>query len=294
MPIFALFLLSTDIDRLPAQFLLKSEFGTYKVALGEPRPIPRTTELEIGDGFGHGYHGHDLGWLRFVSENEGAKVLSVSLHVGFAPYKSKWPLDEVPVRVKMASMKSTQYTALLRSLSHIEAAKLTPVERLDLSFSFSSRDFWVNARFNSGKESKLVGDWIGYWGSLEEIRFAKPKAMVDMVRAAVKGLEFKERELTKDERRWASAKFVRDWKKFTSADEYWWVRQRYVNTIGVVGDQTALPLLREILSNPKGDCLYEAINAVTRLTKKDVRDRPVEEMDIEKNRKRVLELLPKD
>jgi hypothetical protein len=81
----------------------------------------------------------------------------------------------------------------------------------------------------------------------------------------------------------------------------WWVRERYIRTIGVVGDEAALPVLREILTAdpPKGEprdpkdgrCIYSSINAVTRLTKKDVRNKPVEEMDIETTRKKVLELI---
>jgi hypothetical protein len=46
------------------------------------------------------------------------------------------------------------------------------------------------------------------------------------------------------------------------------------------------------LSSPSDDrCIYLAINAVTRLTGIDVRDRPVEEMDIENTRKKILELI---
>jgi hypothetical protein len=79
------------------------------------------------------------------------------------------------------------------------------------------------------------------------------------------------------------------------------VRERYIETVGVVGDKAALPVLRDILATdpPKGKrrdasdgrCVYLAINAVTRLTKTDVRDKPVEEMDIEKTRRKVLDLL---
>jgi hypothetical protein len=79
------------------------------------------------------------------------------------------------------------------------------------------------------------------------------------------------------------------------------VRERYIETIGVVGDQAALPVLREILATdpppgkPRdasdGRCIYLAINAVTRLTRTDLRDKPVAEMDIEKTRRKVLELL---
>ena len=44
---------------------------------------------------------------------------------------------------------------------------------------------------------------------------------------------------------------------------------------------------REVLNR------YYAINAVSRLMKTDVRDKPVEEMDIEKSRLKTLELLLK-
>jgi HEAT repeat protein len=71
------------------------------------------------------------------------------------------------------------------------------------------------------------------------------------------------------------------------------VRDREIITVGLIGDATALPLLRKILGgDPKDQVVYRAINAITRLTQKDVRDRPVEEMNVEKTRRRVLELLP--
>jgi hypothetical protein len=105
--------------------------------------------------------------------------------------------------------------------------------------------------------------------------------------------------MTDEERAWASDKFVRDWMKFKPLEFHWWVRERYIETIGVVGDKAALPVLREILatSPPQGQareasdarCVYYAINAVTRLTKKDVRVKPVEEMDLEATRQKALD-----
>jgi NADPH-dependent ferric siderophore reductase len=88
-----------------------------------------------------------------------------------------------------------------------------------------------------------------------------------------------------------------------------WVRERYTMAIGVIGDESALPALRDILerapaerhkhdspdidmSNSQDRKVYYAINAITRLTKKDVRPKPVEEMDVEATRRKVLELLP--
>ena len=125
-----------------------------------------------------------------------------------------------------------------------------------------------------------------------EIDFAKPQAAVALAHTAVETLKFREHALTEEERKWASVKFVRDWKKIKDEESHWWVRERYIVTIGVVGDASVLSTLRDVLQgDPKDRCVYHAINAVTRLTKKDVREKPVEEMDVEKTRQRVLDML---
>jgi hypothetical protein len=62
--------------------------------------------------------------------------------------------------------------------------------------------------------------------------------------------------------------------------------------VGVVGNAAAVPTLRGILArDPKDRTVYFAINAITRLTGKDVRDMPIEDMDVEKTRRKILELL---
>jgi hypothetical protein len=187
-------------------------------------------------------------------------------------------------------MKPGAYAALLRDLALVAAAELHPVERN--SMSGSSRDFWVSARLTANKTALVDLDWAGYWGSMDEVNFAKPQAAVMLAREAVKGLDFKDHTLTGEERGWASAKFARDWKKMKHSDFHWWVRERYIMMIGVVGNALALSALRDALQgDPKDRCVYYAINAITRLTKKDVRDKPVEEMNVEKTRRRVLEIL---
>ena len=70
------------------------------------------------------------------------------------------------------------------------------------------------------------------------------------------------------------------------------MRERYIITIGVVGDATALPTLLNILEgDPKDRCVYYAINAVTRLTKQDLRVKPVEEMDVDRVRRKILDAI---
>jgi hypothetical protein len=259
----------------------------YTVTWGTVAAFDADAELEIGRGSGHGF---TLGWLRFRPEKGRVDVLSIQLHENSHSYRSKWPPDRAPVVVKRAQMKSDTYVALLRDLAVVDSAKLRPVERN--SITGSTNDFWVCARLVAGNKTLVDLDWAGYRSSRSEADFAKPQAAVALGHAAVKGLDFKEHALTDEERAWASAKFASDWKKIKNLEFHWWVRERYIIMIGVVGDTSALPALGDAMQgDPKDRCVYHAINAVTRLTKKDVRDKPVEEMDVEKTRRRVLNML---
>lgn len=282
----------TGDDRAKKQ--LQSD--NYTASWGAARVFERKAELEIGDGNGHG---GTLGWFRFQPGEDGVEILSIQFDEGWQPYESKWPPDRAPVAVKRARLKLDAYVALLHDLAVVDSAELKPVERN--GSTSSSNDFWVYARLATNKRTLLDLNWAGYEGSAGALEFAKPRAAVHLAREAVKGLDFKDHTLTDGERAWASTKFTRDWETFKALNFHWWVRERYIQTIGVVGDEAALPILREILTTepPKGKpressdgrCVYYTINAVTRLTKRDVRDKPVEEMDIEKTRLKVLELI---
>jgi hypothetical protein len=272
-----------DIDQVKEHF--KSD--NYTVAWGSPRTFDSGAELEIGDGSGHGF---TLRWMRFRPGKDQVDVLRIKLDEGRESYKSKWPPDRAPVTIEHARMSSDDYAVLLRDVAVIDAAELKPVQRD--SSTGSSQDFWVYARLTASQKILVDLNWAGYRGSDAEVEFAKPEAAVARAREAVKALDFKEHTLTEEERGWASMKFARDWKKFKGLEFHWWVRERYIITIGVVGDASALPALKDAMEgDPKDRCVYYAINAVTRLTKKDVREKPIEEMDVEKTRNRILELL---
>jgi hypothetical protein len=268
----------------------------YTVTWGTARAFEPEAELEIGYGNGHG---GTLGWVRFQPGKDGVDVLSIEFDAGWHPYESKWPPDRAPVAVKRGRLKSDAYSTLLRDLAVVDTAKLKPVKRN--GSTFSSNDFWVYARLTTSKKTLLDLSWGGYEGSSRELDFAKPRAAVRLAQEAVEGLDLEDHKLTDGERAWASAKFARDWKNFKGLEFHWWVRERYIQTIGVIGDKAALPVLRVILATepPKGKrressdgrCVYYAINAVTRLTKKDVRDKPIAEMDVEKTRLKVLDLI---
>jgi hypothetical protein len=272
-----------ETDRVRKQF----NSDNYTVTWDSPRTFDASAELEISDGYGHGF---TLGWLRFRPGKDHVDVLSITLKEDKQPYDTKWPLDRAPIVITRAQMKSDGYAALLRDLAVVDAAKLKPVHRN--SAISTTNDPCVYARLTSNKQALIDLNWAGYEGSTAEVEFAKPKAAVVLAREAIKGFSFTEYSLTKEDRAWASAKLTRDWKKFKDLDFHWWVRERYLITIGVVGDRAVLPTMREILGgDPKGRCVYYAINAVTRLIEKDVREKPVEGMDVEKTWQKVLALI---
>jgi hypothetical protein len=275
--------------------LLQSE--NYTVTWGAPVAYPRDAELEIGDGNGHG---GNLGWLRFQPGKDGVEVLSIQFS-NRQPYRSKWPPDIDAVTVQRGRLKLEAYAALLGDLAVIDAAKVQAVERDGTTSFLSTNDFWAYARLTTSNKMLLELNWAGYEGSETELEFARPRAAARLARDAIQEIEFQDHALSERERAWTSAKFARDWQSFKGREFYWWVRERYIKTIGVVGDKSVLPVLRDILATdpplakPRdvsdNRCIYYAINAVIRLTRRDVRDRPIEEMDIEKTRQKVLEVI---
>ena len=300
----------------PTDERVKNRFDSpnYAVTWGKVAAYDASAELEIGDGYGHG---GTLGWLRFQPVADGVHVLSITLSEGRDPVWSKWPPDRVAVEVKRARMEREAYAGLLRDLALVDSARLTQLASVRSGrWTSSSFDFWVYCRVTGNRKVLQDLDWSGYASSLDEARYAKPAVAVAIAREMTKTLEFAEHVLSDEERRWASAKFSRDMKKFREIENvkdmelsYWWVRERYTMAIGVIGDPSSLPALREILqrapaerhkydsdaidmSRSQDRKVYYAINAITRLTKKDVRPRPVEELDVEATRRKVLELLP--
>lgn len=273
------------------------ESENYSVSWGVIPVFAADAELEISDGNGHG---NTLGWMWFKPGKDGVDVLAVKYNRGWKPYDSKYQPDTAPVTVKHARLKTDAYAELLKDLAVVEAAKLNP---LTTGGGHSTNDFWVSAQLTDGKKTLLDFDWVGYEADRHEIDYAKPRATVRLARQAVEKLDFKDHKLTEAERASASEKFARDWKRYKEKESHWWVKERSIITIGVVGDAAAFPTLREILESkpkkeldlfgkpPKDRFGYYAINAVTRLTGKDVRDKPVEEMDVEKVRSKVLELI---
>src|SRR5688572_27987694 len=202
----------------------------YTVTWGIAPNYPSDAKLVIGYGSGHG---GSLGWLRFHPGSGGVEVLSIELDEGWRPYKSKWAPDVAPVTVKRGRMSQKSYTVLLRNIAIVSSVRLKPVTRN--SARWSSADFWVATSVSHHNKSLLDLNWAGYASSMDEIDYAQPEAAVSLVRKAVAKVPLKEDSLTTDDRRWASAKFVQDWNALGGRKSYWWVAERLLLMVGVVG-----------------------------------------------------------
>jgi hypothetical protein len=278
------FALGGQIENDRAREALESD--EYTIEWGKPRRFDICSALEIGAGVGHSPFG--LGWTRFRPEQGRVAVLSVEL-LGDKPYRSKWPSDAGQVTVKRGWMSLQTYAALLGYMAIVDSAHLRPIES---GFGITSADGWMHARLSDNKAALIDFDWAGYFHPGTQIEWAKPGAAVALATTAMASVDFQPHTLTDDERNWASAKFVRDWNRYKGSESHWWVRYRCIQTIGIVGNSSALLVLRDILEeNSDNYAVYYAINAITRLTKIDVREQPAEEMDLEKARLKVLDML---
>ena len=123
---------------------------------------------------------------------------------------------------------------------------------------------------------------------LNEFRYVKARKGENFAAERLRELAYEKYEFTAADRAWASAKFLRDYKPIRDDKGYWWIRERYIQMIGVLGDASAIQLLREIMAGPPAErTTYYAINALTRLIGKDVRGGNLEDMDIEAVRARL-------
>lgn len=258
--------------------------SNYTVRWTQPKVIPTDSEMVIGSGSGHG---HSIRWIRFLPDPSSVSVLEISFKDSHGPYTTKWGPDNAAVAVRSGKMGKSAYRKLLTQIAFLDSAILK--EKQLSTFRGTSSDFWVATAITNRGNPLLSYDWAGYWASVDEHEFRKPELMVDVAEEAVKKLNMQDRELTTGERQWASEKFVKDIAVYDSRQFYWWVVEDSTVLIGYVGDSSALGALTSIM-NRYGSAeerhiqrkAYYAINAITRITGKDLRSIPIEEMDVAK------------
>lgn len=267
-----------------------SDGTCYRVEWSEPAPIDAGRELLRSWGSGHGFI---LVWQVFRPKEDGVEILSFEYRGGRKSYDTKWAPDEAPVFLQKATLPKDDYEALLRIVGVIRAASLVEVNS-NRGWG-SSGNFYVFVRIPEAKDGWYQEEYAGYSGSLNERTYSKPRAMETLLNEALKPLTWTKAELTAADRGWVSRKFADDWGRINGRQFYWWVMENALKLVGCAGDASSLPLLAEIIrdGDPKDRKTYYAINAATRLSGIDVREKPVEQMDVEATRAKLLPLLEK-
>lgn len=266
---------------------IKNKFHSKDYSVSWVSKASYSIESSIEIGFGSG-HGGNLQWYRFLPSKKNVAVILYNLSEGWETQKTKWPSDSFKVSVSEANMSRVAYRKLLDQIAVVSSARLKPKQTN--SFWGTSGDFWVALKLLRGGNELVDYDWAGYSGSLDSYLYVKPQASVEMAKRAVAPLRFAPHLLTSDDRHWASNRFITGWKLYVNRKFYWWVCERYTELIGHVGDPTVIPTLTAIMdqyaAGPEEYLQrnsYYAINAISRLSGTDVRDKPVEDMNLRKS-----------
>jgi hypothetical protein len=265
------------------------EGGAFSVQWHDPPAWDRQAEVETGSGSGHGF---TLSWNRFHPKGEDVEILSVTYSAGRKPYDSTWPPDDAPVTARKAGLNRGEYAAMLQVLATLEAATLN--EKKTNHYGFSTGSFYAYIRVARPDQDLFREEYAGYPGTQKEPQYAKAQAAAAFVTDFLKSVPLKDQPLGREDRAWVSERFARDWKRVIPHDKFYgWVQERLLILVGAAGDDSALPLLAEVIrdGDPKDRKTYYAINAATRLLGKDVRDKPLEEMDVLEVKRRILPLL---
>lgn len=266
--------------------------GSYRVEWKDPAVLEPSRELVLGSGSGHGSM---LTWQRLRPKDDGVEILSIEFRGNRKPYQTKWGPDAGQAVLQRSSLAKDDYAALLAVIGMIRAASI--VEVSTNHFFSTSGDFYVFVQAPEPRDRGYLAEYAGYQGTSGERRYAKPTAIERCVRDVLKKVEWTRGEPTAEDRAWVGRKFVDDWTRINQIEEkgYWWVQESALQLVGLAGDASALPVLTEIIRDGKADDrkTYYAINAATRLCGTDVRDKPVETMDIDATRAKLLPLLEK-
>jgi hypothetical protein len=268
-----------------------TEGGNYTIEWRDAPAWNARAAVEMAGGSGHGF---SLTWFRIRPESDGMHVLRLTYKGSRKPYTTRWSPDEAPVTAASAVLGFPEYESLLRVVGVIGAAAIH--ERSTNRYFSVSSNFYSFLSVTSDGKAVYEDEFSGYPGTMGAPEYAKVRAATGLLEKAVQPLPWKDRDLDAADRAWVSERFARDWRRIVPhAKSYWWVQEDLLILVGAAGDSGALPQLTEIIrdGDPADRKTYYAINAATRLIGKDVRPRPLEDMDLTEAKTRILPLLEK-
>ena len=253
-----------------------------------PPPWNPKASLVVMTGSGHG---GTLTLYRITPAGTGGCViLRIAFNEGRQSYSTRYPPAQVPVTVQTAALSADTFAAYTSFVSRVEAATLTALH--SDQWTHSSSDFCALVSVEADGKALFKEAFVGYPSS-QRLPFAKALTLSRGTTELLQGAEFADHTLTESERSWASS-FITGWHYPDGHD--WWVRERLLMMSGVVGDTSCLPMLQKTIESTSDQAsesrqVYRAINAIANLTGKDVREKPLEDMDLEANRVRTLKML---
>ena len=264
------------------------DYYQFNIEWGQPKTLDTNGRLEL---IFASTDGPDLSVTRFQPGENEVDILTVAVNLKDIEHRPKWPDDRAPVEAKRGSMKLDTYQQLLRDIAQIESAKLTLKGK-----PLGSPDYhedWFQVEFFTERKPSISMFWFGVGDFDRTGNRTKSLGANILGYRAIKDLPCSEAQLTDEDRAWASKMFARQWRRV----DKWSLREEMLEEalivlIGAVGDNQALSKLGRIIRHddePK--LVYHAINAVTRITGKDLRTKPVEEMDLEANKEQILDLI---
>ncbi|MBI4243816.1 MAG: hypothetical protein HY606_06970 [Planctomycetes bacterium] len=303
----------TNVLRESAATYLKSRFHTFTVSYPDSfYDFPNDSTIEIGSGAGHS---NLLRWYKFEPDGDTIKILSILFTYNPKIKGNKFPPDEVSIKCTQGIISLSKYCEFKQLIAFIQSAKIVksiktekhidPVTgkvKMGATTWTTSANFWSNIQVLNKDGNEILSDnFSGYEGSRTEPEYAKSNACIKAANDFLRDIKLIECNLKDKDKIWATSKFKRDYTKFLLGKDYWWIFQRYILMSGIACNIQILPMLKTILlqcenndpavSKMKDNISYYAINATTRLTGKDVRIPPIENMDIPVVRKLVLDQL---
>lgn len=216
-----------------------SEYDDLDVSFGGDA-VDVTPPVVIDIEWGNGHGGTlDLARLRVGPTSTDCE------HLSWRAYRND-PTERAG-DARRATVATATFTALLDDVRALSRAKVT--ERSRDGGHGSSADFFVLVRV-CGRDSAPDRTWefCGYRGSLGEVKYAAPEAVVRAAQGVLKTIGWVPIPQDAYRQTHFPDAFARNGKLYAE-DFHWWVMERSVEALGWFGDRTTLATLTWMQTN---------------------------------------------
>ncbi len=268
-----------------------ADLETYELVRGKAIAFPRmeaVLEWERGSG-----HGGSLEFYRAEWHAEELHVTRLALEPDRRRYATPYPLDEPEatlVTTKLPAPDALEALELVRRAIglRLKERELDPLK--GRRYSSSSADFHSRLTVSVGNVTLFDESYTGYPSNRSQPEYLSLRVAERVLWELLRDSEWKPATDSETARKRLLTR-ISDFAK-----DGWWVKDRLLQILGVVGDERFLPFLQariedELPTNSIGATrtLYYALNAYARLSKLDLRPDKPETMDVREVRAAYLE-----